>query len=160
LDGVYIDNLFVFFALVYYISLIVVYLLRAHELGELELKMGPWFSIQLIPFSLLWVVILLFYDFGRLITGLPIIIFLIYDFWYRWLTRKKPVHHPDRWPVGLVVYVVLLFIGCIGLNWYGFLVSDFYGNVLVVGFFLMMISFGYYQYRYRKGKQSREEQIT
>ena len=72
MDGVFIDNLFDFFALVYYLSLIVVYLLRAHELEELELKMGPWFSIQLIPFSLLWVINLLyFYDVGRLMTGIP-----------------------------------------------------------------------------------------
>ena len=161
MDVVFIDNLFVFFALVYYVSLIVVYLLRAHELGELELKMGPWFSIQLIPFSLLWVINLLyFYYVSRLITGLPIIIFLIYDLWYRWITKKKPVHHPDRWPAGLVLYLVLLFIGCIGLNWYGFLMSDFYGNVLVIAFFVMMSSFGYYQYRYRKGKQAQEGKIT
>ena len=65
-------TIFFFFALVYYLSLIVVYLLRAHELEELELKMGPWFSIQLIPFSLLWVINLLyFYDVGRLMTGIP-----------------------------------------------------------------------------------------
>ena len=57
MDRLFIDNLFVFFSLIYYASLIVVYLLRAHELGELELKMGPWFSIQLIiPFTLLWVI--------------------------------------------------------------------------------------------------------
>ena len=91
MDGVIIDNLVVFFALVYYAFLIVVYLLRAHELEELEWKLSPVFSFQLIPFSLLWVLNLLVgSDFGRLIVGLPIIIYLVYDLWYRTITRKKP----------------------------------------------------------------------
>ena len=156
MDGVPIDNLVVFFALVYYAVLIVVYLLRAHELTEMEWKMGPVFSALLIPFASLWVLNLLMgNDSGRLITGLPINIYLVYDLWYRAITRKKPHHHPDRWPVGLIVYVLLLLIGSIGLNWYGFLVSYFYGVMLVVAFFVMMSSFGYYQYRYNKRKKAK-----
>lgn len=156
MDGVLIDNLVVFFALVYYAVLIVVYLLRAHELTEMEWKMGPVFSALLIPFASLWVLNLLMgNDSGRLITGLPIIIYLGYDLWYRAVTRKKPHHHPDRWPVGLIVYVLLLLIGSIGLNWYGFLVLYFYGVMLVVAFFVMMSSFGYYQYRYNKRKKAK-----
>jgi len=119
MDEVLIDNLFVFFAMVYYAVLIVVYLLRAHELTELEWKMGPVFSALLIPFASLWVLNLYFSnDSRRRITGLPISIYLVYDLWYRAITRKKPYHHPDRWPVGLIVYVLLLLIGSIGLNWY------------------------------------------
>jgi len=156
MDGVLIDDLVVFFALVYYAVLIIVYLLRAHELTEMEWKMGPVFSALLIPFALLWVVNLTIdNDSGRLITGLPIIVYLVYDLWYRAITRKKPYHHPDRWPVDLVVYVLLLLIGSIGLNWYGFLVSRFDGNMLIVAFFVMMGSFGYYQYRYNKKKKAR-----
>ena len=156
MDGVLIDDLVVFFALVYYAVLIIVYLLRAHELTELEWKMGPVFSALLIPFALLWVVNLIIdNDSGRLITGLPIIVYLVYDLWYRAITRKKPYHHPDRWSVDLVVYVLLLLIGSIGLNWYGFLVSRFDGNMLIVAFFVMMGSFGYYQYRYNKKKKAR-----
>jgi len=156
MDGVLIDDLVVFFALVYYAVLIIVYLLRAHELTEMEWKMGPVFSALLIPFALLWVVNLIIdNDSGRLITGLPIIVYLVYDLWYRAITRKKPYHHPDRWPVDLVVYVLLLLIGSIGLNWYGFLVSRFDGNMLIVAFFVMMGSFGYYQYRYNKKKKAR-----
>lgn len=157
MDGALIDNLVVFFALVYYAALILVYLLRAHELSELEWKMGPVFSALLIPFASLWVVNLIIgSDSGRLITGLPIIIYLVYDLWYRALTRKKPHHHPDRWPVGLIVYILLLLIGSIGLNWYGFLVSHFDGNMLVVVFFMMMSSFSYYQYRYNKRKKVKD----
>ena len=161
MDGVLIDNLVLFSALVYYAVLIVVYLLRAHELTELELEMSPVFSALLIPFALLWTMNLLIgNDSGRLITGLPIVIYLTYDLWYRAITRKKPHHHPDRWPVGLIVYVLLLFIGSIGLNWYGYLISDLHGSLLVVSFFVMMISFGYYQYRYNKRKEVQEGQVT
>ena len=152
MNGGLVDNLVVFFAVIYYAFLVMVYLVRAHNLSDLELKMAPIFSLQLIPFSILWVLNILEGDTGRIISMTPIIVYLLYDLWYRLITRKKPVHHPDRWPVGLVVYLVLLFIGCIGLNWYGFIVSDFYGNILVVAFFVMMSSFGYYQYRYRKRK--------
>ena len=150
MNGGLIDNLVVFFAVVYYAFLVVVYLVRAHNLSDLELKLAPIFSIQLVPFGILWVLNILKGDTGRIISMTPIIVFLLYDLWYRLITRKKPVHHPDRWPFGLIVYLVLLFIGCIGVNWYGFIVSDFYGNMLVVAFFVMISSYGYYQYRYNK----------
>jgi len=154
-----IDSLVVLFALVYYAVLIVVYLLRAHELSGLEWKMSPVFSALLISFASLWALNLLSgNDSGRLVTGLPIIVYLVYDLWYRAITRKKPYHHPNRWPVGLVVYLILLMIGSIGLNWYGFLVSDFYGNMLVIAFFVMMGSFGYYQYRYNRRRKLKEGQ--
>ena len=156
MDAVLIDNLVLLSALVYYAVLIVVYLLRAHELTELEWKMSPVFSALLIPFALLWTTNLLIGNNSvRLITGLPIVIYLTYDLWYRAITRKKPHHHPDRWPVGLIVYVLLLIIGSIGLNWYGYLISDFHGSMLVVSFFIMMSSFGYYQHRYNKRKKAR-----
>jgi hypothetical protein len=159
MDGVLIDDLVVFFALVYYAFLFIVYLLRGRELSRLEWTLSPVFSVQLVPFASLWVLNLLIgNDSGRLLAGLPIIIYLVYDLWYREITRKKPYHHPDHWPLGLVVYVVLLFIGSIGLNWYGYLVSDLYGNMLVIAFFIMMSSFGYYQYRYNKRKKAKEGQ--
>jgi hypothetical protein len=155
MDGVLIDNLVIFFALVFYAFLVVVYLLRAHQLEGLEWKLSSVFSLQLIPFTLLWVATLLIgNDSGRLVAGLPIIIYLVYDLFYRLITRKKPYHHPDRWPIGLTVYVLLLFVGSIGLNWYGYLVSNFYGNMLVVSFFIMMSSYGYYQYRRNKRKKT------
>jgi len=151
MDTVLVDNLVVFFALVFYAFLFVVYVLRARELSRLEWKLRGAFSVQLVPFTSLWVVNLLIgNDSGRLLAGLPIIIYLVYDLWYRLITQKKPYHHPDRWPVGLVVYLLLLFIGSIGLNWYGYLMSRFYGIMLVISFFIMMSSYGYYQYTYNK----------
>jgi hypothetical protein len=155
MDAGLLDNLVVFFALVFYAFLFVVYVLRVRELSKLEWKLRIAFSVQLIPFASLWVLNLYFEnDSGRLLAGLPIIIYLAYDLWYRLLTKKKPYHHPERWPVGLVVYLLLLFIGSIGLNWYGYLMSRLYGTMLVIAFFIMMSSYGYYQYTYNKRKKA------
>jgi hypothetical protein len=77
-DAVLLDGLVFFFALVFYTFLFVVYLLRAEELGKWELKLSPVFSMQLIPFSSLWTLNLLVgNDSGRLLAGMPIIIYLV-----------------------------------------------------------------------------------
>jgi hypothetical protein len=158
MDAALIDNLMVFFAFVFYTFLFIVYILRARELSRLEWNLRIAFSVQLIPFALLWALNLFIgNDFGRLLTGLPIIIYLVYDLWYRLLTKKKPYHHPERWPLGLKVYLMLLFMGSIGLNWYGYLISKLYGFMLVIAFFIMMSSYGYYQYMYNK-KKAKESQ--
>ena len=159
MDAVLIDNLVVFFALAFYAFLFIVYLLRARELSKFEFKLRIAFSVQLVPFASLWILNLLIgNDSGRLLAGLPIIIYLVYDLWYRLLTRKKTYHHPKRWPPSLIIYLLLLFIGSIGLNWYGYLMSRFYGLILVSAFFIMMSSYGYYQYRYNKRKKAKEGQ--
>lgn len=151
MDGVIIDNLVIAFALIYYIFLMVIYFLRARELSKLEIKLGPIFSILLIPFILLWTVNLVIdNNSGRLFAGLPIILYLSYDLWYRQISKKKPVHHPKRWPKKLIIYLILLMIGSIGLNWYGYIVSDLMGTILVMSFFVMMSFFGYYRYSQNK----------
>jgi len=158
MDAALLDNLVVFFAFVFYTFLFIVYILRARELSRLEWKLRIAFSVHLIPFASLWVLNLYFgNDSGRLLAGLPIIIFLAYDLWYRLLTKKKPYHHPKRWPLDLIVYLTLLFMGSIGLNWYGYLISKLYGFMLVIAFFIMMSSYGYYQYMYNK-KKAKERQ--
>jgi hypothetical protein len=155
MDEVLIDNLVVFSAIIYYAFLCIVYLLRAYERDKLELMFAPVFSFLLIPFVALWTFNLLNRsDSERLITGLPIIIYLVYDLWYRFITKKKPQHHPDRWPIGLIVYLVLLQIGSIALNWYGFLVSKFYGNLLIICYFVMLGCFGFYQNKYNTRKKA------
>ena len=149
MESALLDNLVVFFALVFYAFLFVVYLLRARGLSNLEFKLRIAFSAQLVPFAALWVLnFVIGNDSGRLLAGLPIIIYLVYDLWYRLMTRKKPLHHPKRWPPGLIIYLMLLFTGSIGLNWYGYLTSRLYGSMLVIAFFIMMSSYGYYQYSY------------
>jgi len=154
MDEVLIDNFVVFSAVIYYAFLCLVYLLRAYERDKLELKLAPVFSFLLAPFVALWILNLLNgSDIWRLITGLPIIIYLVYDLWYRLITKKKPQHHPDHWPVGLIVYLILLQIASIALNWYGFLVSQFTGRMLVICYFFMLGCFGFYQNRYNKRKK-------
>jgi hypothetical protein len=155
LGGVLVDNLFFLSALVYYAVLSIVYLARALDLTDLEWKLSPIFSLLLIPFVSLWTTNLLVgNDSGRLIAGLPIIVYLVYDLWYRLVTRKKPHHHPERWPVGLVVYLVLLMVGSIGLNSYGYLMSDSHGFSLVISFFVMMGFFGYYRTRLKRRERA------
>jgi hypothetical protein len=155
MNNVFTDNLVVFFALVYYIFLCVVYLLRAYECDTQELKLAPVFSFLLIPFIVLWIWnIFNGSDNERLITGVPIIVYLLYDLWYHLLSRKKPLHHPDRWPIGLIFYLSLLQIGSIALNWYGFLVSKLSGEILVVSYFVMLGCFGFYQNRFNKRKKA------
>ncbi len=150
---VVVDYLVIFFALIFYAFLVIVYQLRARRFEQMEWKLSRPFSFQLVPFVSLWVVNLLIGSgLERLTVELPIIIYLAYDFWYRLVTQKKPYHHPKRWPIGLAVYLLLLFIGAIGLNWYGYLVSSIFGNILVVAFFIMMASYGYYQYKYNKSQ--------
>ncbi len=68
MDAALLDNLVVFFALVFYAFLFTVYLLRAHELSKLEYKLRIAFSVQLVPFASLWILNLLIgNDSGRLI---------------------------------------------------------------------------------------------
>ena len=155
MDEVLIDNVVVFFAIIYYAFLCIVYLLRAYERDKLELMFAPVFSFLVVPFVALWTLNLLNgSDSGRLLTGLPIIIYLVYDFWYRLITKKKPQHHPDRWPIGLIVYLILLQIGSIALNLYGFIVSKFYGRILIISYLVMLGCFGFYQNRYNKRKKA------
>ncbi|MBN2602878.1 MAG: hypothetical protein JXA91_01945 [Candidatus Thermoplasmatota archaeon] len=155
MDEVLIDNLVVYSAIIYYAFLSIVFLFRAYERDKQELMLAPIFSLLLVPFVALWTLNLLNgSDIGRLITGFPIIIYLVYDLWYRLITKKKPQHHPDRWPVGLIVYLILLQFASIALNWYGFLVSQLTGRMLVISYFVMLGCFGFYQNRYNKRKKA------
>ena len=154
MDEILIDNLVVLSTIIYYLFLCLVFLLRAYGRDKQELMLAPIFSLLLIPFVTLWIINLLNgSSVGRLITGFPIIVYLVYDLWYRFITKKKPLHHPKRWPVGLIVYLILLQIACIALNWYGFLISQFTGRILVICYFVMLGCFGFYQNRHNKRKK-------
>ena len=158
MDEILIDNLFIISSIIYYLFLCLVYLLRAFERDKKELMLAPIFSLLIFPFSFLWILNLLRgSDVERLITGLPIIVYLIYDLWYRLITKKKPQHHPDRWPIGLIIYLILLQIGSIALNWYGYIVSKFYGHILVISYFVMLGCFGFYQNRYNKRNRAAKD---
>jgi len=130
-----IDNIVVFFSIVYYFFLCVVFVLRAYGRDAEELKLAPVFSLLLVPFVILWV--LNWYigvDGSRLIAVFLIILYLSYDLWYRLLTKRKPLHHPNRLPFGLIMYIILLQLGSIDLKFYGFLVGKVYGNALIISY--------------------------
>jgi hypothetical protein len=149
------DNLFFITAIIFYSFLCIVYLLRAFAFDKLELILFPVFSFLLIPFVILWTLNLLSEsDSGRLIAGFPIILYLAYDLWYRVITKKKPHHHPEHWPMGLIIYLILLQVGSIALNWYGYIVSEEYGRILVICYFIMLGCFCFYQYKYSKRKKT------
>jgi hypothetical protein len=80
MNGSLIDNLVVFFAVVYYAFLVVVYLMRAHDLSDLELKMAPLFNIQLVPFGILWVLNIIGGYTGRIFSMTPILVYLFTTF--------------------------------------------------------------------------------
>jgi hypothetical protein len=150
MDVVLIDYLIVLFAFVFYAINSSIYLARARGFLKLESTLSPLFSAQLVPFYALWMLNLGFgNDSGRLLAGLPIIAYLAYDFWYRLIRRDSP-HHPKLWLPGLVIYLLLLFLGSLGLIWYGYLMSSFFGNLLVIAFLIMICSFGYYQFHPNK----------
>jgi hypothetical protein len=146
-----IDDSVLGFGLIYYGLLCIVFLLRAYERKE-ELYLKHVFSAQLLPFTALLILNLLNHQINKSITLIPLLIYLIYDLWYRVITEKKPLHHPVKWPKELIIYIVLLYAGSIGLNWYGFLVSERYGMILVAGFFCMMATYSLYQFRHNRSK--------
>lgn len=148
-----IDSTTLGFGLIYYALLCIVFVLRAYERSE-ELRLKYVFSLQLIPFAALLILNLLDNQLQKSITLIPMLLFLGYDLWYRAITEMKPLHHPKKWPKELIIYLVLLYAGSIGLNWYGFLVSRSYGMTLVAGFFCMMAAYSLYQFKHNRRKAS------
>jgi hypothetical protein len=65
-----------------------------------------------------------------------------------------------RWPTGLIIYLLLLFAESIGLNWCGYLVSNFSGNLLALCFFLMMGAYGYYHYKFNRSKKTVQKPLS
>jgi len=150
-DGNIVDGLMVLFSLSFNIIGILIFVLRANKRKQLEAKLGPVFNALLIPFSLFWVYNLISgRDSGRLITGIPIIIFLAYDLWYRTITDKKSYHHPTHWPLGLYAYVLLYQVSGIMLNGYSFMVSLLYGYIVLASYFGSLVAYGYYQYTHKR----------
>ncbi|MBN2335812.1 hypothetical protein JXL21_09645 [Candidatus Bathyarchaeota archaeon] len=148
------DMLVLGFGLIFYLLLVIVYFFRAYEKSEQELRLKYVFSAQLIPFTLLFVAHLVSRNqIRQSITLIPMLAFLGYDLWYRVLSENKPGHHPDKWPKELIIYLVLLMLGSIGLNWYGYTVSETYGRMLVAAYFVMMGSFGFYQFKHNQRKK-------
>jgi hypothetical protein len=152
-DEALVDKLVVACAVAFNLLLVVVFLARAADREDLEVRTGYAVSILMIPFAASWILNLLGgREVGLLITGAPIIAFLAYDLWYRSITKEKSRHHPNgRWPIGLYVYLLLYLIGSMLLVGYAFLVSLNLGFLVLATFYLSLGSYGYYQYRYKRG---------
>ena len=143
----------VLFSLIYNAVVILVFVLRGQGRKRLEARLGPIFNAVLVPFSSLWLLNLIGgRDIGRLITGMPVIVFLVYDLMYRTVTRKKPYHHPERWPLGLYAYVLLYQLSSIIMNGYAFMVSRLHGYIVLTSFFGNLAAYFYYQHKYKKTK--------
>ena len=92
----FIDVAGLLLGLIFYGLCSVVYILRAYEKTEHELRLKYVFSLQLAPFFTLFIINLVQEDRVRHAATLaPMLLFLGYDFWYRAYTMKKPVHHPE-----------------------------------------------------------------
>ena len=150
-----IDQIMLVASFLFNVIIIFIFILRAYERPDQERMLGFIFSVLFIPFIYVWVTNLMGErDLGRLITGFPVLVFMIYDFWYREVVRKKPRHHPDRWPLGLYLYLFLYLIGGIMLNGYAFFVSMNYGYMILLSYFCSLGAYGFYQYKYNKSKKT------
>ena len=150
-----IDQIMVVASFLFNVIIIFIFILRAYERPDQERMLGFIFSVLFIPFIYVWVTNLMGErDLGRLITGFPVLVFMIYDFWYREVARKKPRHHPDRWPLGLYLYLFLYLIGGIMLNGYAFFVSMNYGYMILLSYFCSLGAYSFYQYKYNKSKKT------
>ena len=86
-----IDQIMVISSFLFNIIIVFIFLLRAYERYYQERMLGFVFSVLFIPFIYVWVTNLIGgRDAGRLITGFPVIVFILYDYWYREIAKKKP----------------------------------------------------------------------
>jgi len=150
-----IDQIMVVSSFLFNVNIVFIFLLRTYERHYQERMLGFVFSVLFIPFIYVWITNLIDgRDSGRLITGFPVLVFMIYDFWYREVVKKKPRHHPDRWPLGLYLYLFLYTISGIMLNGYAFFVSMNIGYLILASYYCSLDAYGFYQYRYNKSKKT------
>jgi hypothetical protein len=60
--------------------------------------------------------------------------------------------YPEQWPRKLIIYVILLQLGSISLNGYGFLISQEVGLLVLVTYFISLFAFAFYQYKFKRLK--------
>ena len=148
----------VFSSLFFNVFIVFIFIFMAFDRLDQERRLGYLISLLFLPFAYVWVTNLMGgRDAGRLITGFPVLVFLIYDFWYREVVKKKPRHHPDRWPLSLYLYLFLYQISGIVLNGYAFFVSMNYGYLILASYFCSLGAYGFYQHKYNKSKKTVQE---
>lgn len=156
-----IDLCVIVFSLIYNGFLTFIFILRANERSKIEIKLAPVFSLLILPIMVLILINFLSNsDLGRIGTLSIVLIFLIFDFYYRYLTKKKPVHHPDKWPIGLIIYLILYHAAGIALNGYGYIISRTIGHLIVLSYFVALGAFIYYQRKYNASKNKQNNDLS
>ena len=156
IDASLIDNAMIICAIIYNLCIIMIFIARAHEHYKLEEGIGVVVSLLIVPFLILWLLNLVKgRDSAHLITGFPIILFLLDDLWYRAIQKKKARHKPKKWPLHMYLYFLLFLFGGMILTGYIFISSLFYGFIVLSLFYMSWISYGYYRYRYKKIQKRR-----
>lgn len=151
IDQNYIDGGVIVCALLYNLLIIAVFILRAREQYSLEEKIGPVFDLLLIPFLILFLINLFqTTDSGRIGTILPMVGYLVYDIWYRQMTKQKPRHHPEKMPKELLLYILLFYFAGMAITGYAFIVSRESGYLILVIFMVSILAYFYYQVTYNK----------
>ena len=136
----------IFFAIIYNLLIITVFILRSYNKYPLEEKISPIFDLLTIPFfALFFLNIIIVSDIGRMGTILPMITFLGYDYWYRQLTKKKSRYHPEKMLKKLILYILLFYFSGMAITGYSFIVSQEDVLIVLAVFMLSIISYFYYQ---------------
>ena len=155
-----IDHSVIFFSFIYNLLIIAVFILRAKEFYKMEEKIGPIFSLLLIPFLILLLLnILIASDAGRIGTIIPMILYIIFDIWYRQISKQKPKHHPEKMPKELILYIFLFYFAGMAITGYAFIVSKDYGFIVLTIFMISIVAYFYYQINYNKRKKELIEEI-
>lgn len=151
IDQNYVDAGIIICAFVFNLLIIAVFILRAREQYSLEEKIGPAFDFLLIPFCVFFLFNLLqTNDSGRIGTIIPMIGYLMYDLWYRQMTKQKPRHHPEKMPKELILYIILFYFAGMAITGYAFIVSRESGYLVLIIFMVSIIAYFYYQLTYNK----------
>ena len=155
-----IDYSVIIFSIIYNLFIIAVFILRAKELYKVEEKIGPIFSLLLVPFLILLLLnILIASDAGRIGTIIPMILYIIFDLWYRQISKQKPKHHPEKMPKVLLLYILLFYFAGMAITGYAFIVSKDYGLIVLTIFMISIVAYFYYQINYNKRKKELIEEI-
>ena len=150
-----IDISIIVFAFIYNILIITIFILRANEWYSYEEKIGPFFDSLFIPFSILFIFNIANHtDLGRVGTIIPMILYLLYDIWYRQLNKRKPRHHPEKMPKMLILYIFLFYFAGMAITGYTFIVSKTYGYFILLIFMCSIGAYFYYQIKYSKKRSN------
>ena len=110
IEGSIIDSAMIMFALVFNGTNVVVFVGRAHGIKRLQSVAGYMMNILIGPFSLLWILNLLNgSESGRLITGLPIILFIASIVFALGVSLVHPIFSTNQSKHTINILAVIMF---------------------------------------------------